>query len=215
MPDSNLDQWFARNKSVLEDGYTSHEEPWRQSGFSGPEARWINLRKPIADCIDQSGTFLDIGCANGYLLECCLRWTAERDIHIVPYGLDFSEKLVELAKARLPQFEDHFYVGNALYWKPPQAFDFVRTGLEYVPGDYEKQYISFLLKHHVKVNGKLLIAHGGEGSADPGKGNFPGSHATKHILERLRELGFEAVDHKDGYDPIKGRKTQVAIIHNG
>src|SRR5512142_118049 len=80
--------WFENVKNTLETAYLSHTEPWRQSGMSGPEERWISLRKPVADCIDRSGTFLDIGCANGYLLECILRWTAERGLQVDPFGRD-------------------------------------------------------------------------------------------------------------------------------
>jgi len=105
--------YFTYVNKLLEDAYLQHSEPWRQSGMSGPEDRWVRLRKPVADCMDRSGSFLDIGCANGYLLECCLKWTVERGILIEPYGLDISEKLVALAKQRLPQYADRFFVGNA------------------------------------------------------------------------------------------------------
>ena len=138
MEPDELDRWFENVHTVLENAYLSHSEPWRQSGMSGPEERWVSLRKPVADCINRPGAFLDIGCANGYLLECCLRWTAERGIQIDPYGLDVSAPLVELAKQRLPRFADHFFVGNSFTWLPPRRFDFVRTELVYVPGDYER-----------------------------------------------------------------------------
>ena len=55
-----LDDWFLSLKKTIEDAYLKHEEPWRQSGMSGPEERWISLRKPVADCIDKPGSFLDI-----------------------------------------------------------------------------------------------------------------------------------------------------------
>jgi SAM-dependent methyltransferase len=119
--------WFENVQRTLETAYLSNEEPWRQSGMSGPEERWVSLRKPVADCIDRSGSLLDIGCANGYLLECCLKWTAERGISVDPYGVDLSPRLIELARQRLPRFADHFYVGNAFEWIPPRRFDFVRT----------------------------------------------------------------------------------------
>ena len=98
MNSEDLDRWFEHTRQVLETAYLSHPEAWKQSGMSGPEERWISLRKPIAECIDRPGSFLDIGCANGYLLECCLKWTAERGIQIDPYGLDLSAPLVELAR---------------------------------------------------------------------------------------------------------------------
>src|SRR5512135_2563515 len=102
MNSEELAQWFDKVRNTLETAYLAHDEPWRQSGMSGPQARWDSLRRNVADCIDRSGSFLDIGCANGYLLECCLRWTEERGLGLEPFGLDLSEKLIELAKRRLP-----------------------------------------------------------------------------------------------------------------
>ena len=207
-----LDRWFETTRTVLETAYLSHPEPWRQSGMSGPEERWISLRKPVADCIDRSGSFLDIGCANGYLLECCLQWTAQRGMQIDPYGLDISSRLIALARERLPRFADRLFVGNAFYWTPPLRFDFVRTELVYVPGEFERQYVASLLETYVKPGGSLLIANYGQDLPDPERGLLPGCHPTGEILERLAELGFSAAGHRDGYDPIKGRKVRVAIL---
>lgn len=130
---AELARWFSSTKETLEVAYLQHTEPWKQSGFSGPEERWVRVRKPIADCVDEPGAFLDIGCANGYLLECVMKWTAERGISIVPYGLDISERLVELAKARLPAYRDNLCVGNGWDWDNPRRFHHVRTELVYVP----------------------------------------------------------------------------------
>ena len=47
--------------------------------------------------------------------------------------LDIAPELADLARRRLPKWMDRIYVGNVLYWNPPKRFDFVRTGLEYVP----------------------------------------------------------------------------------
>lgn len=210
----SLDEWFSSLRVTLEEAYLKHEEPWKQSGMSGPEDRWTSLRRPVADCIDKPGSFLDIGCANGYLLECCEKWTAQRKIKIIPYGLDISEKLLELAKKRLPQYVDNFFIGNALTWIPPRRFDFVRTELVYVPAEYEKPYIEFLLKNHLNPGGKLLVANYGEGMTEQEieKGIIEGSHATVDILKRLGELGYYHIERKDGYDPVKGRRIRVAIL---
>ena len=93
-PDKRLEEWFSSLKETLEDAYLAYEEPWKQSGHLTTLERWITLRKPVADCIDKSGTFLDIGCANGYLLEYCVQWATERNIVIEPYGVDISDKLI-------------------------------------------------------------------------------------------------------------------------
>lgn len=199
-------------RNVLEAAYISNEEPWRQSGMSGPEERWVMLRKPIADCIDRSGTFLDIGCANGYLIEWCLKWTAERGIEIDPYGLDLSPKLVEMAQKRLPQYTDHLFVANGFYWAPPRKFDFVRTELIYVPSEYEREFVERLVEQFVALGGRLLVASYGEGREDALQGILPGCHPTRNILERLEELRLKPIGYHDGYEPYKGRRVRIAML---
>jgi SAM-dependent methyltransferase len=212
MNEEELMHWFDNVRNVLETAYTSHTEPWQQSGKSGPEESWVALRKPIADCVDRSGSFLDIGCANGYLLECVLRWTAQRGLEIDPYGLDFSACLLELAKKRLPQYAGHLYLGNAFDWEPPRKFDFVRTELVYVPGEYERQFIERLLDRFVASGGKLLVANYGEGDPNPERGLLPGCEPTRFLLERLVALDVPVDGYRDGYDPIKGRRVRIAIV---
>jgi SAM-dependent methyltransferase len=180
--------------------------------MSGPEERWSALRRPVADCIDRPGTFLDIGCANGYLIECCVRWAQERGILIEPYGLDISPELAVLARRRLPQYARHIFTANAFYWVPPLKFDFVRTELVYVPGEVERQYVGHLLEHYLKTDGRLLVANYVEDHPDPAHGLLPGSYSTRHILERLAELGYNPIGYRDDYDPVKGRKVRIAIL---
>ena len=98
MDEEELRHWFASLKEELETAYIRNTKAWEQSGYYGSEELWTAARKPVADCIESSGSFLDIGCANGYLLECTLKWTSEKNLEITPYGLDISEKLIEMAK---------------------------------------------------------------------------------------------------------------------
>jgi len=207
-----LAAWFENARETLENAYLSHTEPWRQSGMSGPEERWTSLRKPVAECIDRSGTFLDVGCANGYLLECLLRWTAERDVHIEPFGVDCSARLLALAKERLPEHAGRLFHANAYDWVPPRRFDVVRTELVYVPGEHEGEFLARLLRDFVAPGGRLLVANYAEGHPIPEAGVLPGSEPTRHLLARLETLGFPADDHRDGHDPTKGRTTRVAIL---
>jgi SAM-dependent methyltransferase len=151
-------QWFTSFQQELEDAYLKHDEPWKQSGFASPEERWVACRKPIADCIEKSGSFLDIGCANGYLLECILNWTAGRNIIVTPYGLDLSEKLVKLARQRLPEFQQNIYTGNGWLWQNPIRFDYVRTEIVYVPEELRRKYIERIVDIYLSDEGKLLLA---------------------------------------------------------
>lgn len=212
MQDEELQAWFANVRTVLEAAYLANNEPWKQSGMSGPAERWTALRKPVADCIDRSGSFLDIGCANGYLLECCLDWTAARAIHVEPYGVDLSPQLISLARQRLASYADHFFVANAFEWTPPRRFDFVRTELVYVPGEYERIYVEHLRDNYLTAQGHLLIANYAEGDPNPSRGLLPGAHPTRDLAERLAELEIQPIGYRYGYDPVKQRRTAVAIV---
>jgi hypothetical protein len=63
------DEWFKGMAAIFDVAYPAGDNPRAQSGFGGNEARWEAGRRPIAEQIDRDGTFIDIGCANGYLLE--------------------------------------------------------------------------------------------------------------------------------------------------
>lgn len=199
-----LEQWCEQVKADTEAAYLSYgaDEPWKQSGMSGPEQRWKALRKPVADAVEHSGSFLDIGCANGYLLESVIEWTKERGIAIDPHGLDISEKLIGLAKERLPAYADHFYVGNAFAWIPERRFDYVATMLDIAPEKYEEEYIHFLLEHHVAPQGKLLLLK---------TGAYEEPEVWLH--ERLGRYGIIHGRILNGYDPFNNRQTSVAVIH--
>ncbi len=161
MSPEELQQWFDANKTLLETAYLTGQHPWQQSGFGLHSNRtaeqWEACRRPIAECLDKSGTFLDIGCANGYLLESIVQWARESDIEITPYGLDLSDKMVALAQERLPEYAHHMFVGNAWDWAPLRTFDYVRTELVYVPDELHQAYVTRLLDDYLRPEGKLLI----------------------------------------------------------
>lgn len=155
-----LNRWFATHKAWMETTYLAAEQPWQQSGFGAHGLRsaqqWEALRRPVAECVTASGSFLDIGCANGYLLEGLLRWTGERGIALDPFGLDFSERLVALARRRLPLYAHQLFSGNAWEWTPARPFDYVRTELVYVPDELQADYVERLLGLFLRPGGKLL-----------------------------------------------------------
>ena len=164
---------------VYEEHYLASDDPRRQSGFGGDEARWEAARRPIVEAIDREGSFLDIGCANGYLLESIMRWSKRP---IEAYGLDFSPRLVEVARARLPEWADRIYLGDALEWKPPRRFDFVRTELVYAPQERWRELVDRLLERVVAPGGRLILC--GYGS--------PRSRLPTHPVRRIvREWGYE------------------------
>jgi hypothetical protein len=137
--------WHRAMAELVEPAYLNAKDERGGSGYTGTADAWKHARGLIAEAIDKKGTFLDVGCANGLLMESVVAWCAERDIAIEPYGLDILPSLVDKAKARLPQWADRFFVGNALTWEPPMRFDFIRTGLDYVPKPRRQAFVEHLL----------------------------------------------------------------------
>jgi hypothetical protein len=134
--------WHRRMQELIVPAYLAAETPWGQSGKTGTAEDWERSRSHVADAIDRDGTFLDVGCANGYLMECLPRWTP---FAVEPYGLDISSELVDLARTRLPAWSDRIFVGNALTWDPPRAFTYVRTALDYVPPARKRAFLERLV----------------------------------------------------------------------
>jgi SAM-dependent methyltransferase len=151
------DRWFISLKNKLERTYLQYDDPWKQSGLIGNEKYWIKARKPIVECIETSGAFLDIGCANGYLLECLMKWGKSLSRELIPHGLDLSEKFVTLAIQRHSAFQSNFHVGNAWTWNPPKQYDHVRTEMGYVPQKLQQGYIKRLYTNFLKKKGTLII----------------------------------------------------------
>ena len=100
-------------------------------------------------------------------MECVQRWSADRGLRIEPYGLDISTKLAALARRRLPHWVDRIFIGNVIDWDPPMRFDFVRTGLEYVPPRRGADLLRHLLSRVVAPGGRLIVGtHNEEKKAD-------------------------------------------------
>ena len=171
-------EWFAGMAAIFDEAYLERDDARAQSGFGGDESRWELARRPIAWAVDRAGTFVDIGCANGHLMECVVRWSA---FPVEPFGLDFSERLVELARARLPHWRDRIFLGNALTWKPPFRFDFVRTELLYVPERHRRLLTERLLNEVVAPGGRLIVC--GYGSPRSGVRAHP-------VREVVRSFGL-------------------------
>jgi SAM-dependent methyltransferase len=152
-----LPKEFLAGLRWLEEQYLLGTNPRAQSGTSSNEMRWRSKRRFILDAIDRDGDVLDVGCANGHLLESLMAWGRERGLALTPYGVDYGPRLIELARTRLPQCASHFYVGNAWEWQPPRQFRFVYTLYDCVPPYYFCEYVERLLDRAVEPGGRLII----------------------------------------------------------
>lgn len=156
-PPPDDERYFEWLTQRLEPAYLAADNPRGQSGYGGDDERWERARRVIADGIHRDGTFLDIGCASGLLMECIVPWAAARGYRIEPYGLDISAPLVDLARRRLPAWAERILTGNAFDWQPPRRFTFVRTELVYVPASLYRIYVQRLLDEYVEPAGRLLV----------------------------------------------------------
>ena len=187
--------------AIFDAAYPAADSPRAQSGFGGDEERWQTARRPIADMIDRDGTFLDIGCANGYLMECVVRWTRHR---VEPYGLELAGAVAEPARQQRPQWEKRIFLGNALTWQPPMRFHFVRAELVYVPQERQRDLLQRLLGEVVAPGGRLIVC----GYGSPRSGQPP------HPVRRLvRSYGLEAEVEFDTEAPEGGGAIlEVAVV---
>ena len=106
--------WHTAGAELVVPAYLAAESVQGGSGHSGTAADWEYSRGIVAEAVDRSGTFLDVGCANGLLMESVARWGLDKGLSIEPFGLDISAELAALARSRLPAWADRIFVGNAL-----------------------------------------------------------------------------------------------------
>jgi SAM-dependent methyltransferase len=151
-------QWFNNRKEYITSHYLKADNPRAQSGHSGDEQRYRYTQGMILEAIYRNGKFIDIGCANGYLLEKIDQWLINLGIKLTFYGLDISTELLSIAKQRLPKLSNNLFLGNALYWNPPFQFDYVCIReLDYVPRDKRKCLFSHLYNNLLSDGGRLIL----------------------------------------------------------
>jgi SAM-dependent methyltransferase len=177
----SLPEDFLLELKKLEEAYLAQEDPILQSGFRGGETRWRKERILILEAVDSDGDFLDVGCANGYLLQCLLEWAKEKGITLTPYGVDQGSGLIKLARKRLPEYASHFWVANAWSWVPPRKFRYVYTLYDCVPENFLNEYVGKLLERYVENNGTLIIG---------AYGSYSKNQPARDIGKDLSEFGY-------------------------
>jgi SAM-dependent methyltransferase len=149
--------WYQRVTGALAAAYLIDEDPRWQSGFDGDPELWRQARELVLEGVDRDGTFLDVGCATGHLMECLAAWALERGRRLSVYGLELNRDLADAARRRLPAWSERIFEGNVSDWEPPMKFTYVRTGLEYVPEGRGPFLLARLLRDVVEPGGRLIV----------------------------------------------------------
>ena len=153
------DTYFEDLRAAIAEYYLAEpDNPYRASGRGAGAERWDESRRCIAEAVDHDGHFLDVGCANGLLLESLTGWLRPEGVTIIPHGVDFVPELVALARARLPHVPpSNFEVANVWDWQSPRQYDYVRTNLDYVPPEYWPAWVARQYDHLVAPGGRLIL----------------------------------------------------------
>jgi SAM-dependent methyltransferase len=191
------ERYFFEQEQALHEGkYLAGTNARQQSGFGRDERDWERYRRVVTAPIDRHGTFLDVGCANGLLMESVVRWAAEDGYSIEPNGVDISSKLAEIARTRLPRWKDRIFVGNALFWTAPFRFDFVRTEMVYVPSHLRRRYAERLLAEVVAPGGCLIACSYGS--------SRPQGARAESLVDEFRGWGLSVTGVYDVVSPEHG-----------
>ncbi|MGC2305905.1 class I SAM-dependent methyltransferase [Candidatus Binatus sp.] len=213
---SNLDdEYCERIRTLLEDAYVSADERgdvFGGSGSTGDLTSWEGKRRVIALAFDRAGNWLDVGCANGLLMETLTAWVAESGHRIEPYGLDLSERIAERARLRLPHWATRIWTGNVMKFEPPIRFDYVTALSDAVPMQSRGTLLKRLARRYLKPGGRLILSCYRPGAFLLGKPALEAESAS----EILRAEGFEPVGEAEVRDPLTGAaKVRVAWVNVG
>ena len=63
------EEWYELNNTYFTKAYLSKDNPRAQSGHGGDAQHYAFAHLPIVDAVYKDGTFCDVGCANGHLME--------------------------------------------------------------------------------------------------------------------------------------------------
>jgi hypothetical protein len=83
--DAERDIYFRVLREAVAEFYLADpHNPYQQSGRSSGADRWEQTRRPFVQAIHRSGDFMDIGCANGLLLESLILWAGREGFALRP-----------------------------------------------------------------------------------------------------------------------------------
>lgn len=195
--------WNARTRKRLEVAYLAATDDRGGSGFRGDAARWERARRPIAAGIDRDGTLLDIGCANGLLMDSIEEWAAQDGYQVEAHGLELLTPVAAAARARFPELAGRIHVGDVTTWSPGHRFTFVTTELAVVPPESGPALVTRILTDLVEPGGRLILTSYGS--------SHPDADQSRDVAELLASWGHRVVGSAQAVENDRAI-TQVAWI---
>jgi hypothetical protein len=175
-----FDGWDERTTELLRDAYLAGGAGPRGSGAGdGSEGEWRAKRQHLAVPMDASGSWLDIGCANGHLLATLPVWAGERGVVIEAHGLELIPDLADLARSLHPELADRIWTGSVVTWVPPRRFRYVTALDDAVPPDRLGVLVERLLAEFVEPGGRVIV------SSYTNRGDAP-----RPLFSALTDCGF-------------------------
>jgi SAM-dependent methyltransferase len=193
-------KYYERTLRLLEGAYLEADARGDLAGGSGSGGglvRWERKRRVIANAFDHDGTWLDVGCANGLLMETLTQWAAEKGVRIEPYGLELSARIAEHARERLPLWADRIWTGNVMTWEPLIRFDYVTVIHDCVPESRRADMLRRVMERFLSPHGRLVFSYYRPGKiGEPHRPDARSSAALLHDCE-LQPIGESEVRDDD------------------
>ena len=183
--------WNKRTRARLEESYLQARTASGGSGCGRDESGWEILRRPLVEAFDRSGTWLDVGCANGLLLETLPMWAEGRGFQVEPFGLEFIPSVADLARARLPHLAERIYTGDVTEVDPLRRWTFVTALTDAVPPSGLGGLLRLLRDRFAEPGGRVIVSSYGSSSR---------SEPAEDVVERLVQEGFSVAGSAQAID---------------
>lgn len=174
--------WNERTRRVLEEPYLRARTGPGGSGCGHADAGWKRRHRPLVEAFHRSGSWLDVGCANGYLLETLPSWVARRGLTLEPFGLELMASVADLARARLPHLVGCIDTGDVTRWEPLRRWTFVTALVDAVPPGGLSGLLRRLLDRFAERDGRVILSSYGSS-----RRRAP----AEAVADRVRAEGFD------------------------